>query len=193
MDDTSPAAEGPSAARAVTVIARHQVDPGKEGAFESWMAGITADCKEFSGYLGTEVIRPVAGDSGEHVCIFRFATYAELQAWIESRERHRWLEETGSFSSRPIEPLRYHSLEFWFVPEAERRSERSTAPSRHKMALVTFAVIWPMVHFIPRLVAGGVPGPPLALEALSVAVIVLLMTYVVMPLATRVLRPWLFG
>ncbi len=29
--------------------------------------------------------------------------------------------------------------------------KKTTGPSRHKMALVTFLVLWPTVHFIPRL------------------------------------------
>lgn len=170
----------------VTVLARHAVRPQDEEAFERWMSGITDACNRFEGYLGSEVIRPLGDASNEFVSIFRFDTFANLDRWLHSPERDAWLGRTGEFSDEPVQ-LHYHSLEFWFSPERHE----GRAPPKHRMALVTFLVIWPLVHFVPRLFDDAL-GPGLAAEVASVGAIVLLMTYAVMPLVTSVFARWLF-
>lgn len=171
----------------VTVLAHHTVRPGDEAAFQRWMQGISAASRRFPGYLGTEVIRPCEPGENVFVSIFRFDTYPHLDAWIGSEERKAWLEQTHQFTDEAPR-LNYHSLEFLFSPE----EHQGRAPTKWKMALATFCVIWPLVHFVPRAIQGAFAGPPLALEALSVGTIVLLMTYAVMPTVTRTFARWLF-
>jgi len=60
------------------------------------------------------------------------------------------------------------------------------------MALVTFLALWPLVHFVPTAVARWIGLPPILLEVASLGLIVLLMTYVVMPAVTRVLSPLVY-
>ncbi len=171
----------------VTVIARHKVRPGCEEIFENWVVGIAGASQSFEGYLGTEVIRPLTEAENEFVAIFRFNTYEHLRIWTASSERLAWTSKTDSFSDEASRVVT-HGLEFLFLPN----SAEGRGPKRYKMALVTFLVIWPLVHFIPPIVAKALGARPLAIEATSVAVIVLLMTYFLMPAATRLLRPILF-
>ncbi|MBT8492483.1 MAG: antibiotic biosynthesis monooxygenase, partial [Deltaproteobacteria bacterium] len=166
--------------------ARHKVTPGKVALFEKWQGGISEACLAFPGYLGTEVIRPVGG-SHDFVVIFRYDTYEHLESWMSSAVRAEWIARTSEFSEEPPR-VDFHSLEFWFSPERHQ----GRAPARYKMALVTFAVIWPLVHFVPRLVSDRLGGASLVSEVTSVGIIVLLMTYVVMPTATWALRPLLY-
>ena len=66
-------------------------------------------------------------------------------------------------------------------------------PPRWKMALVTILAIYPTVNLVNislRPLIGGL-SPWLAGLA-AIPIIVLLMTYVVMPLMTRVFAGWLF-
>lgn len=171
----------------VTVLAHHTVRPGDEGEFERWMQGISSASARFPGYLGTEVISPLESTENVFVSIFRFDNYAHLDAWLKSEEREAWLEQTHVYSDD--EPrLHYHSLEFLFSPE----EHAGRVPAKWKMALVTFAVIWPLVHFVPRGIDAALHGPPLVMEVTSVGAIVLLMTYAVMPTVTRLLARWLF-
>lgn len=171
----------------VTVIARHCVESGKEEQFEAWSKGIVAACGNYVGYLGTEVIRPLAQRGGEHVCIFRFDVYAHLEAWMNSQERRMWIEKASAFSTREPNVVRFQSLDFWFA------AQRATPPPRYKMATVTLLALWPLVHYIPPWIKSIVPGPAALGELGALAAIVALMTYLVMPLATRVLAFWLFA
>jgi len=173
----------------VTVIARHAVRPGKEDQFEAWMAGISRACGAFPGYLGTELIRPPAGeDDHNYVCIFRFDDYPHLKKWMESEERAGWLEKAHPLCAEKIRIDQYRSLEYCFTND----KHQSDPPPKYKMALVTFAVIWPLVHFVPKTMMPVLPGPNWLKEGLTVLTIVLLTTFLLMPAFTRLLEPWLF-
>ena len=76
-------------------------------------------------------------------------------------------------------------LEFWFTPTGR--------PPRYKMAAVTIAVITALLLTLFPPLEGLMQGLPDALQTLiGVSIMVLLMTYVVMPAATSALRPWLY-
>lgn len=89
----------------------------------------------------------------------------------------------GPFSAEDVELTVFDSLGFWSRPKG---------PARHKMALLTFTVILPMVHFVPPAFGALIGGPHLLVEVLAVATIVLAMTYVAMPAVMRIAHRWLF-
>lgn len=64
-------------------------------------------------------------------------------------------------------------------------------PGRHKMAMLTFLGLLLPVHVIPPRVQGLLPDHRLLASVISVALLVGLMSYVVLPLMTRVARDWL--
>ncbi len=68
-----------------------------------------------------------------------------------------------------------------------------TPPPRWKMAILTWIAIYPIITILllilGPIILGHLPIPVVTL-ILSVT-LVLLMTFVVMPLLTRVFRPWL--
>ncbi|MCV6605584.1 MAG: hypothetical protein OIF34_09770 [Porticoccaceae bacterium] len=175
----------------LTMIVRHRVEAGKETQFDQWSKGIRAAAKTFAGFLGTEIIRPVAGgddvSGNEYACIIRFAEYNQLKSWIDSDLRRQWVARASEFSSEPPREEYYHSLEFWFdTPKA------ATPPPRYKMVLLSFVVIWVQVSLLVPLISSWIDAPFAVTAAVSVMLIVLLTTYVVMPLVTRVLKGWLF-
>jgi len=68
-------------------------------------------------------------------------------------------------------------------------------PPRYKMVIVTIPVISlllltlvPQIHFVTEMLSVSYP----IRFAIAVTTTVLLMTYLIMPLLTRLLRPWLF-
>jgi hypothetical protein len=170
----------------LTVVVTWRVRPGCEGEFEAWRREIAAAALEFPGHMGIDVIRPGAA-AGEYVVIFRFDTYEHLRAWQDSEIRRELLKKAEPF--REAEPTyRLESgLEFWFAPPGVPAS-----PPRWKMALVTVVGVWPASLLVPRLLhpfTGNLPAP---LTALLIAVgIVILLTWAIMPLLVRILRPWL--
>lgn len=64
-------------------------------------------------------------------------------------------------------------------------------PSRYKMALLTFVGLLAPVYFVPPALSAIVRGPRFFTVGLTVAVIVVLMTYVIMPLLKFIAASWL--
>ena len=59
------------------------------------------------------------------------------------------------------------------------------------MAIVTVLGVWPVSLLVPWLLNPFIGNLSLALQALIIAVgIVILLTWVVMPVLTRILKPW---
>ena len=65
-------------------------------------------------------------------------------------------------------------------------------PRRHRLALLTFAGLLVPVHFVPSALAAVLNGPRVLTLSAAVAGIVVLMTYVIMPVLTRLAADWLF-
>ncbi|MET0684107.1 MAG: hypothetical protein ABW060_02275 [Solirubrobacteraceae bacterium] len=117
--------------------------------------------------------------------VHRFATPAALARWGDD-PRHRELigrlEEVGE---RRGTPERLTGLEAWF-------REQAPPPPRWKMWLASFLGAYPLVVLFQWLLAPHVEDLPLLLRSAVLPLILLsLMTYVAMPVVTRLLHGWL--
>ncbi len=172
----------------VTIAIERTVAEGREGAYEEWIRGITAEALLFPGHMGVNVIRPVAGQR-DYVTIFRFDSYEHAQAWEDSEVRRRWLDSLQGIVDGPTQVRKATGLEFWFsLPELP-----AAHPSPHKMAAVLVVVVFTLVLLIQLFIMPFLERWPLLLR-MFVAVLcqVLLMTYLIMPRVTLLLKHWLY-
>ena len=168
-------------------VARHVVR-GREADYEQWLKGITADALRFPGHMGVNVLRPTRG-SNEYISIFRFDTYEHSRAWEESGVRADWLSRLEGIVEGEDTVRRGTGLEFWFsLPELP-----AAHPSPHKMAIVLVVVVFTLLLVINALLA-PLTGDWPAVVRLFVTVVlqVSLMTYLVMPRVTLLLKSWLY-
>lgn len=180
--------EGP-----VTVIVDVKAKGGKIDEFEEWMDGIIHESMKFEGHMGINIIRPSNPSSPEYTIIFRFNTYENLTKWEKSEVRREWIEKGRSVTEGEPAVQRQTGLEFWFTPSSGDASGATMVPPpRYKMAIVTGGIIFVLLNTLLPLIQYATAGLPVLLGALMVvAVMVLLMTYLIMPAVTRLLRPWL--
>ncbi len=175
----------------VTVVTSRRVKPGCEAEFERWLEGIGAVAARYPGYVARHVTRPADHEHPEYVIVFRFTSYSTLRGWTESTERQAWLEKVKPFVLDDYRETALTGLEAWFtVPSKPGQAP----PPRYKMAAVTLLVVYPLSMglssaLLPWL--DGVPGP--ARSLLTSVVMIVLMTWVLMPRATWLFRKWLFG
>jgi uncharacterized protein len=170
----------------LTVVVTWPVRKGRENEFEAWRHEITDAALTFPGHMGVNVIRP-SGTGREYVVIFRFDTYEHLRAWQESDIRRELLKKAEPFRETPPSYRLESGLEYWFSPPGVPAS-----PPRWKMALVTAVGVWPTSMLVSWLLASLIRGLPLALRGLLTAVgIVILLTWVIMPLLVKILKRWL--
>lgn len=172
-----------------TTVVRRTVKRGREEDFEEWLKGIMKDAMTFEGHLGTGIIRPSRTSRSEYIIVFRFDTYEHLIAWETSAVRRSWVERVQPLITGETSVQRHTGLEYWFtVPD-----HPGSTPPRIKMAFVTWLALFPLVLVVPPLLVTYLyPLPQWGQIMIIAAVMVLLMTYIVMPQMTRLFSRWLY-
>jgi len=177
--------EGP-----VTVIISRRVKPGRVQEFEEWTSGISREVSNFKGYYGVNVIPPSDPSNLDYVVIFRFNSYKNLKRWEDSSIRSEWIERVRDLTEGDSDVRKLTGWEYWFrVPN----KPLTPPPPRYKMVIVTFIALFPtilLVSFVLNPLLGTLPE----LLRLAIAIIgtMILMTYWIMPLMTRLLALWLY-
>ena len=174
----------------VTVTISRRIKPGCESAFEQVVVGITAAAKTFEGHLDINVFRSSDLRTPEYWIIFKFDRMSNLRRWEESKVRHEWLQHIKKFSLGCPETRIVRGLETWFTLPLQR----TITPPRYKMALITWLAIFPLIVVVNALFE------PLLSQLSSIerslfltVVLVLLMTYILMPCMTKLFEGWLYS
>jgi uncharacterized protein len=184
----SPPLEGASGPVTATVTRR--VRPGHEAMYEQFLAGIISAASEFPGHLGVEVFRPESAAAGEYRTVYRFDNARHLQAWLDSDVHTAWLKRAEPHVIGPMRQSFMTGLESWFTLPGQAGMN---APPPYKMAFVTWITIFPLITAIVAATGPLLEGLPLAARlGITTGVAVPLMTWVVMPRVTRLLRGWLY-
>ena len=174
----------------VTVIISRRVKPGCKAAFEEFISGITAAAMTFEGHLGTNVFRPSSPENNEYQIIFKFDRASNLRIWQESECRRQWLARAESLRLEPPTIRVITGLETWFTLPSPKPI---IPPPRYKMATITLLAIFPLIQLANLiLIPLFKPLPPLLRSLIITGIIVLLMTYVVMPRMTKLFSRWLY-
>jgi hypothetical protein len=175
----------------VTVVAAHRVKPGRERDFERWENGITAAAGEFPGYLGSDLLRPVEGVQDDWVVVFRFSEAPTLHGWLDSSERAKWLADGDDLFERVDIHKVGTGLGGWF-PSAVVTTEAPAAPPDYKQAMAVLLALYPIVMVLTLYVAPRLESLPFAANMfLNNVLSVAILQWLLMPLVTRWLGPWL--
>jgi antibiotic biosynthesis monooxygenase (ABM) superfamily enzyme len=184
----------------VTVIVKRIAKKDKIKEFEEWLSGISKEVSKQEGSMGIDIIRPTGDNKSklEYVVIFRFNNYGNLAKWEKSPIRNEWLQKGRKLIEADPDVQKLTGLEFWFTPYFKDESSPMIPlqpPPRYKMVIVTIPVISillltlvPQIHFFTEMLS--IPFPIRLVIAITITV--LLMTYVIMPLLTKLLKSWLF-
>ena len=172
----------------LTVQISRTVRPGREAEFEEKVRAFVPRALEFPGHLGVQVVKPAPGAGREYLVIIRFAGREMWEHFLASEAYTRFREEIGPLLEKPPEVQEMCGLESWFTPPGEALRPLP----KWKMALVTLLGVYPT-----SLVLGATVGPrvrelPMWVSGLVMAAsIVVALTWLVMPLLTRLLHRWL--
>lgn len=172
-----------SMASAVVV---HRIPADTNDWFLDWQRGVSDEAAAFPGYTGTDVYPPGEVNPGEWVVVLHFESQQALNGWLGSAVRAEWVaryrERIGPFDLTPM-PSGFGT---WFA------SRTRGVPPTWKMALTVLLGLYPTVVLLS--VGLGPVTKPLGF-ALGVlvgnAVSVVLLQWAIMPMVTRVARPWL--
>ncbi len=178
-------------AEPAAVLALRTVRPGLEEKFEVELHDFISRSLQTEGQLGVSVMRPVQGSgSREYGILRRFSDSESRDRFYESPVFKQWEITVASLTEGEPKHQHLSGLETWFVLPGQRAL---IPPPPWKMAVVTVLGVWPVSMFVPWLLNPLLSGLPSAPQALFVAVgIVILLTWVVMPMLVRLLKRWLY-
>jgi uncharacterized protein len=171
----------------VTAIIARNIKPGREQEYDEWLRRYMMLEKKVPGYLGTTIIAPGGKTSSVRYIINRFSNKATMDEWESSAEALKLIDEANKSST-----MHYTSgtgLETWFsVPDLKA----IVAPPRWKMAIVAFIgafCISSIAHYLLGLYTGL---SPLLTHVFMNVILVMSLTYVIMPVLSKLLRSWLY-
>ncbi len=171
----------------IHVAITRRVRPGCEAEFQRALRDFFQTSFDHGGVLGaTMVVPPPGSDSREFGILRTFADERERDDFYASPIFKLWearcapLTESNSWTYRPL-----HGLEAWF------RSPHQPPP-RWKMAVATFLGVFPVAMFLGATLGPWIKDWPfVARNAVFNAAVVTVLSWVVMPGVTRLLRGWL--
>lgn len=174
----------------VAVLTLRTVKPGCEERFEAELHDFIVRSLHTEGQLGVHVLRPEPGSgSREYGIVRRFSDAESRERFYRSAIFQQWEQTVEPLTEGVPQRQELSGLETWFTLPGQRAV---VPPPRWKMALVTLFGVWPVSLLVPRSLNPIIGNLPLSMQALLVAVgIVVLLTWVVMPVLVRILRSWL--
>jgi uncharacterized protein len=176
---------------AVIVIEYDGISDNNETQFRQWQSQIRAGVRQFKGYLKTDICPPIQGLQDKWYIIVHFDSPANLGEWLDSDIRHHLVD----LGKKKFGPYRYKidtGLEGWFASRRHPTEER-TPPAWKQNFAVLFG-LYPTVMLETAVLNQFqlMVDWPLALRMfVNNLISCSLLTWVVMPLTTRLLNFWL--
>lgn len=169
----------------IHIAITRRVRPGREAEFQEALHQFFKESFADPAVLGASMIVPAPGDGAREFGILRtFRDASQRDAFYASPLYQAWEERARPLTEGEPEHRELHGLEAWFRSPG--------APPRWKMAVVTFAGVYPLTALLPRFI-GGLLGSwhPLLINVVVTGLVVSLLSWVVMPTLTRLFHPWL--
>lgn len=174
----------------VTTMVSRRIRPGFDDEYAAGLREAAATARGFEGHQGVTILGPHGGPPSEITAIFTFDSSVNLERWMTSDERRRWLDRARDLTVDDGDVESLSGLEPWFTLP-NRVVNRP--PARWKMALLTALGVYPMLLFLGVLLKPLVGDWPVALRlGASLVVGIPLMTWVIMPGLSRLFFGWLY-
>jgi len=170
----------------IHIAITRRVRPGCEAEFQQALREFLQTSFAHGGVLGANMLVPLPGsDTREYGILRTFADDKERDAFYESPMFKAWDERARTLTEGEALYRQLHGLEAWF------RSSHHPPP-RWKMATATFLGVFPVAMAL-NLTLGPVirSWPFIISNAVFNVSVVALLTWVVMPVVTRILHRWL--
>jgi len=176
-----------------SVVITHQIKEGKQQEYENWLNEIGPLCRNATGHLDWQIIRPIPTLTSTYNVIIRFDSTEHLKDWMNSQERSRLIEKAIHLLDNGDNYSISSGLDFLFAP----LEGKTRVPLRWKQYLATWSAIYPLSVGIPLIVLPilrklGIPSYRFIDSLLISGTIVLLMVYLVMPYYTKLFKKWLY-
>jgi antibiotic biosynthesis monooxygenase (ABM) superfamily enzyme len=179
--------DGERASKEVTVVVSRKIKHGCEKDYDEWLRRRLILGRKTPGYVGTTTIMHDATDSAVRHIIYRFSDKASLDAWENSEQFRKLIEEVNDYSTPYLQKAT--GLETWFtLPDLKA----IVAPPKRKMATVAFIGAYCISSLAQYILSFFLEHRPLLFNLFMNIILIIGLTYLAMPLLSRFLRRWLY-
>src|SRR3954467_3532252 len=143
----------------VSAMISTRIKPGSEAAYRAWEQRIAAAQSKAPGFQGYRFEPPVPGVQEDWLAILRFDTEANLQAWLDSPERQKLLQDANPFTEEFHARIVRTGFDQWFPIPAGG----AAPPAVWKMNMLVLLMLYPIVFLFgffvqtPFLTGRGLP------------------------------------
>lgn len=185
MVDSDQVVEGP-----VAFVATREVKPKHVEEYRAWVSDLGAAARAIDDNFRMTVIEPGGSQTRQYVLILFFSDHDRLAEWEQSDARSSLLKRLQPLVSDKASFNEVTGFEYWFsLP----RIAATKPPARYKMALVTMLGLYIMSLTYTYTANVWLDSLPDHLGLiLRVVILVVIMTFLVMPLLTRLFARWLY-
>lgn len=125
----------------VSVVISTRIKPGHEEAYRAWEHRIAAAQSKSPGFQGYKFEPPIPNVQNDWLSILRFDSEANLQAWLNSPERLKLLEEADAFTEEYHARIVRTGFDQWFPAGTVDRP----APPAWKQNMLVLLLLYPVV------------------------------------------------
>jgi uncharacterized protein len=168
----------------IHVAITRKIHPGKEAEFKEALRQFLGESFIHGGVQGAAMITALPGAAPGEIGILRtFADEAERDTFYQSKLFKDWEVYAAGISEEAVY-RNLTGLEAWF--------RAPVPPPRWKMAVATLCGVFPTSLLLSLTVSPWLQKLPIPLRIFIIAMcMVALLTWVVMPVITRLLKKWL--
>jgi antibiotic biosynthesis monooxygenase (ABM) superfamily enzyme len=174
----------------ITVMFVDKVKSEKIEHYEDWLNGIHGDMKIADGFMDVAVIRLGGSRYTEYTVLIKFDNYLNLAAWRESKTEDLWLSKHADLVQETASMQQTSGLHIWFNRPNKIGGQKS---AYWKQVALGVAIVYPMILILNFLLSPITDHLSFKWSLLvNVAVMSALLTYPVMPFASKLLDRWLY-
>ena len=169
----------------VTAVISVRVRPGSSDDYAQLHDEALAVMRTMPGFLRSELYAPVAGVQDDTIVMMAFDRREHLDHWLRSPERQVLLERMADLTEGQRTVNVVGGFAGWFGPNGApvKRWKSAVAVLIALVPTTLFVTslreaLFPDLHLVPGVVLGNIVG-------------VVILTWVLMPLVTKWLAPWL--
>jgi hypothetical protein len=191
MATDATSAESSKLPTALTVVVSRRIKPGREADYEQAMRGFIDFALGCPGYQSISVLAPTAPNR-DYTVVGKFVSETARRAFTATPEYAAWMARLAELTEGEMGIVENSVLDEWVRPPAVAAAAL-VSPPKWKTAVATFVGVYPVVTTLNFVLAPALKSWPLvASSAVAAACVVVLLNWAVMPVVSRLLRPWLY-
>lgn len=177
----------------VTMLVTAHPAPGNEEEWKQTLTNTIQASLKFPGHMGTTVLKQESHSKTTYQIILRFDKLENLDNWKSSPEREHWVSRLHALEHCPPAVTHNTGLETWFEFSHHDDPHSVTHPPKYKMAIIIWIAVYVTIIPIINIIRPFTSEFHFLIgSAITTTITVPLMTWVMIPALSWLLRSWLY-